>query len=231
MPDIQKSSPEEILARINELGNEEEWFHCIDLGDGIFTMRDPVKHLQALWEILDKHIPLDLTGMSVLDIGCNAGFFSVAAKNRNAHYVLGVDTSPGYLRQAEFVRDVLRLDIDYRQMSVYELPVLEQQFDLVFCLGVIYHCSDPFLAAKNVLAATRDIAIIESAVMQRAENTNDRPLWEFVFPGYSHVHEERCYNWWFPNTQGLVALFRSAGFRSVEPIFESENRCCILCRV
>ena len=73
-------SAEEILGRIEELGTEEQWFHCIELGGGITTMKEPIKHLQDLWGVIDKHIPSDLSGMRVLDIGCNAGFFSVAAK-------------------------------------------------------------------------------------------------------------------------------------------------------
>jgi tRNA (mo5U34)-methyltransferase len=222
-------SSEEILAKIQELAAEEEWFHCIDLGGGIATMKEPVRHLQELWATIDKHIPSDLSGMSVLDIGCNAGFFSVAAKKRNAARVVGIDMSPVFLRQAEFVREVLDLDIEYRNMSVYELPVLEGQFDLVFCLGVIYHCADPFLAARNVLAVTGKTAVVETALMAPAV-TADRPLWEFVFPGYTGAEDERCYNWWFPNMAGFKALFQSAGFRSVDALREADNRGCIICR-
>lgn len=224
----QVFSREELLGRIRDLGAEEEWFHCIDLGDGISTMDEPVEHLLDLWSAIDKHIPQDLSGMSVLDIGCNAGFFSVAAKKRNADYVLGIDMSPGYVRQAEFVRDVLGLEIEYRNMSVYELPVLEGQFDLVFCLGVIYHCSDPFLAARNVLSVTRKTAVIESAMISPPD-PGERPLWEFVFPGYKRGEEERLYNWWFPNISGLKALFRAAGFSSVNAIQEFNDRGCIIC--
>ncbi|MBI5249903.1 MAG: DUF1698 domain-containing protein [Desulfomonile tiedjei] len=222
-------SPAELVARITELSAEEEWFHCIDLGGGIATMKEPVKHLLDLWGVIDKHIPKDLSGMRVLDIGCNAGFFSVAAKKRNADYVLGIEVSPGYVKQAEFVRDALGLEIDYRNMSVYEIPVLEAQFDVVFCLGVIYHCSDPFLAARNVLSVTSKVAVIESALMS-PQAPDDRPLWQFAFPGYKRGEDERFYNWWFPNMSGLKALFGSAGFSSVNSLHESNDRGCIMCR-
>ena len=136
--------------------------------------------------------------------------------------------SQGYLKQAEFVRSVLELDIDYRKMSVYELPLLQESFDLVFCLGVIYHCADPFLAARNVLSVTAKTAVIESALMQASE-LKDRSLWEFVFPGYKVDEGERHYNWWFPNMSGLKALFQSVGFGSVEAIHEANDRGCIIC--
>ena len=101
-------TPEELLKKIQDLGHTESWFHCIDFGNGVKT-REPVPHLQDLWARIQLHIPADLSGKSVLDIGCNAGFFSVAAKQRNADHVLGIDASPGFLKQAEFVRDVLGL--------------------------------------------------------------------------------------------------------------------------
>ncbi len=221
-------STQELVKQIEELGAEEPWFHCIDLGNGITTTKEPIQHMQDLWAVIDKRIPQDLSGMRVLDIGCNAGFFSVAAKKRNAAYVLGIDTSAGYLKQAEFVSSVLNLEIDYRKLSVYELPLLRGSFDLVFCLGVIYHCADPFLVARNVFSVTGKTAVIESALMDSSE-LRTRPLWEYVFPGYVADEDERRYNWWFPNMSGLKSLFQSAGFRSVEPVHEANNRGAVIC--
>ena len=41
--------------------------------------------------------------MRALDIGCNAGFYSLALARRGAH-VLGIDVDPHYLRQADWAR-------------------------------------------------------------------------------------------------------------------------------
>jgi len=226
-------SPDEILEKIAELGKEELWFHCIDLGNGIKTMQEPVPHLDNLWIQISKHIPNDLSGKSVLDIGCNAGFFSVQAKKRNADYVLGIDLSDGFLKQAEFVREVLGLEIDYEKMGPCEVAKLGGKFDIVFCLGVIYHCADPFQAARCVEAVTGEMAVVESQVV-RYEPVADKPLWEFVFPGYTDLtdtgtNDERRHNWWFPNLEGLRVLFQSAGFRKVESVYEAEDRGIIIC--
>lgn len=225
-------TPEQLRKKIQDLGRTESWFHCIELGNGVKT-RDPVPHLQDLWAGIQRHIPADLSGKSVLDIGCNAGFFSVAAKQRNADYVLGIDASPGFLKQAEFVRDVLGLDIEYRKMSIYEIPALTGTFDIVLCLGVIYHCTDPFRAAENVASVTAHTAIVESALLN-SPLLSDKPVWEFVFPGYEKSSEaadekERHYNWWFPNMTGLRALFQRAGFTSTEVMSETSDRGSIAC--
>ncbi len=225
-------TPEELRENIHELGQKESWFHCIELGNGVKT-REPVPHLQDLWAGIQRHIPADLSGKSVLDIGCNAGFFSVAAKQRNADYVLGIDASPDFLKQAEFVRDVLGLDIEYRNMSIYELPALTGTFDIVLCLGVIYHCADPFRAAENVASVTAHTAIVESALLNSAA-LSDKAVWEFVFPGYENPSDaagekERSYNWWFPNMTGLRALFQRAGFTSTEVMSEMSDRGSVIC--
>jgi len=234
MPESKSShKPEEILQKIEELGREEPWFHCIDLGNGIRTMQEPWPHLQNLWDRISELIPSDLSDKSVLDIGCNAGFFSVQAKKRNADYVLGIDLCDGFLKQAEFVKNVLDLDIEYRKMSVYEVPQLNIKFDIVLCLGVIYHCADPFLAARCVESVTGQVSFVESAIVKYGPVT-DKPLWEFIFPGYDHQSDpaektERCYNWWFPNLEGLRNMFQAAGFRKVEAVYEIGDRGAIIC--
>lgn len=225
-------TPDQLREKIQELGKNEAWFHCIELGNGVKT-REPVPHLQDLWSRIQLHIPADLSGKSVLDIGCNAGFFSVAAKQRNADHVLGIDASPGYLKQAEFVRDVLSLDIEYRNMSIYQLPSLTRTFDIVLCLGVIYHCTDPFRAAENVAQVAAHTAVVESALLN-SPLLSDKAVWEFVFPGYESRtdmadEKERNYNWWFPNMTGLRTLFERAGFASTEVMSEKADRGSIVC--
>jgi tRNA (mo5U34)-methyltransferase len=232
-PQKANLTPEQVQTKIRELGQEEQWFHCIDLGNGIKT-RDELPHLPRLWSHIQRFVPGDLSGKTVLDIGCNAGYFSVAAKKRNADYVLGVDMSPGYLRQAEFARDVLGLDIEYKRMSVYDVPNLNRTFDIVFCLGVIYHCTDPFAAARNVANVTGSLAFVESELLETAE-MSDRAAWEFVFPGYQEPvaaagEAERCYNWWFPNMTALRTLFRTAGFASTDVMYDIGNRGAVVCR-
>ena len=85
-------------------------------------------------------MPDDMSGMSVLDIGCNAGFLAFEANTRGADYVLGIDTHPGYIEQARFCAKAKDVDVDFRQMDIYDLDQLGRSFDLVFFVGVLYHC-------------------------------------------------------------------------------------------
>src|SRR5580765_4977573 len=113
----------EIMAEVQRLG---PWFHCIDLGEGLFTksqsaIGEPVDHPRPTWESVKACVPEDLKGQTVLDVGCNAGFYSIEMKRRGAARVLGLDSQRDLIKQAEFVREMLGLDIEYERKSVYDL--------------------------------------------------------------------------------------------------------------
>ena len=99
----------EISRRIAEMG---EWFHNIDL-KGVPTAPDHFlgDFPRVKWKSIEPALPADLKGASVLDVGCNAGFYSVELKKHGAGRVLGVDVDDRYLAQARFVAETLSLDI------------------------------------------------------------------------------------------------------------------------
>lgn len=254
---MNKYNRDEILRRIDDLEKEIGWFHYIDLGNGIKTKTqsqsgEPLKHPLKKWSYIKNYIPQDLSRMKILDIGCNAGFFSIEAKRRNAEYVLGIDASEGYVKQARFAADVLNLEIDFKRMSIYELPELKTSFDLVLCLGVIYHCKYPLLAAENVADICNKTAIIESALMNDRmfilqkrlrqikqiltgkKNSQEEAIWQYVYKGSKKRQEDKFKlpeggNCWYPNMTALVNLFKSAGFTEVKKNYQVDGRGSILC--
>src|SRR5205814_7151443 len=93
-----KRSPEEIRQRVRDLGT---WFHNLCLG-GVYTAPDHFlgDYPQIKWRTFAHALPADLTDKSVLDIGCNAGFYSLEMKRRGAARVVGIDSDERYLAQA-----------------------------------------------------------------------------------------------------------------------------------
>src|SRR3546814_1661327 len=144
MRDESKWTPDTIAARLRELG---PWFHNIDLR-GVPTAPDHFlgDYPGFKWRRFASAIPADLGGCSVLDIGCNGGFYSMEMKRRGAARVVGIDSDTRYLAQAAFAAEVLGYDIEFRQMSVYEVGHLSERFDLVLFMGVLYHLRHPLLA-------------------------------------------------------------------------------------
>src|SRR5205814_10212421 len=144
---------DEIMSGLKIL---EPWFHRIDLGGGIFTktesvMGEPVDHPRETWEVIQRCLPADLTGKSLLDVGCNGGFYCVETKRLGARHVLGVDGQRQHVRQALFVRKVLGLDLEFRRLSVYDLdPAVIGAFDITLALGLIYHLKHLVLALERL---------------------------------------------------------------------------------
>ena len=184
------------------------------------------------------HLPADLTGKTVLDIGCNAGFYSFEMKRRGAARVLGIDTDEHYLRQARFTAQVTGADVEFRRLPVWQVAQLGERFDLVIFMGVLYHLRHPLLAldlihehvAKDMFLfqsmqrGSRDIATVEEDYDFNAPAPFDEPGYpkmHFIERRYSHDQT----NWWVPNRACTEAMLRSSGFR-IEAQPEDEVYVC-----
>ncbi len=214
---------EQLEARIKELG---PWFHNMDLG-GVRTAPDHFlyDYPNNKFSKFAHSLPSDLSGKTVLDIGCNAGFYAMEMKRRGAARVVGIDSDPKYLAQAEFAARVNDLEIEFAQLSVYDVAKLGETFDLVIFMGVFYHLRHPLLALDLIHQhAARDLLLFQS--MQRGSEQiapikRDYPFAEtaiFDESGYPKLHfvEQRYSNdptnWFIPNRAATEAMLRSAGF-------------------
>ncbi len=231
-PQIENSLEE----RIQQLG---PWFHNMLVG-GVRT--EPDHFLGDYPAVKYRHIaqalPEDLSGCSVLDIGCNAGFYSQAMKRRNAARVLGIDTDDRYLAQARFAAEVEGLDIEFRRMSIWQIADLREKFDLVLFMGVFYHLRHPLLALDLIHEhVARDLLVFQS--LERGSREVFQPAADYDFnepapfdqPAYPKMHFiEHSYshdptNWWIPNRACVEAMLRSSGFL-IESQPEDETYVC-----
>ncbi|MEJ8570447.1 TIGR04290 family methyltransferase [Microbaculum marinum] len=228
---------EDLEAQIRALG---PWFHNMEIG-GIPTAPDHFlgDYPAFKWDGFKHVVPEDLEGRSVLDIGCNAGFYSLEMKRRGAGRVVGIDSDPHYLRQARFVADQAGFDIEFRQMSVYDLGRLGERFDLVIFMGVFYHLRHPLLALDLLYEhAVDDLMLFQS--LQRGSDLAPQLAENYPFSEWS-VFDTEAYpklffvedryaddptNWFIPNKAAVEAMLRSAGFT----IEQNPEREVFLCR-
>lgn len=215
---------EQIVQRVQELG---EWFQNLNL-NGVPTAPDHFlgNYPEMKWRRFASSIPEDLSGKSVLDIGCNAGFYSFEMKRRGADRVLGIDCDEHYLAQARFAAKVLGQDVEFRSLSVYDLAQLRETFDLVLFLGVIYHLRHPLLALDLIHEhAARDLLVFQSMLRGSGDVVPLQMDYEFretavfeleEFPRLFFIEENYAgddTNWWIPNRACAEAMLRSSGFR------------------
>jgi len=216
-----------IQETVHKLG---KWFHNIDL-NGIKTAPDHFlgDYPSVKFQRFAHAIPANLAGKTVLDIGCNGGFYSIEMKRRGAERVVGIDSDERYLAQARYAAQVLGVEIEFQNRSVYEVAGLGEKFDVVIFMGVLYHLRHPLLALdllyENVV---KDMLVFQS--MQRGSDivtplSTNYEFWDTAiferedFPKM-HFIENRYANdptnWWIPNRSCMEAMLRSAGFEIAE---------------
>ena len=212
---------EVLKEQIQQLG---EWFHNLDL-HGVRTAPDHFlgDFPTIKWEKLASSIPLDLRGETVLDVGCNGGFYSIQMKQRGADRVLGIDTDQRYLKQARFAAETLGLEIEFKEASVYEADRIPGQFDYVLFMGVFYHLRYPLFALDTLLKKVRGTLIFQTMVRgsEHARTwARNYSFWDrriFLEPDFpamyfiEHEYSNDFTNWWIPNASAVEAMLRSSG--------------------
>jgi tRNA (mo5U34)-methyltransferase len=204
------------------------WFHNLHLPGGVETAPDhPLGDFPAFkWERMEPSLPDDMRGVSALDIGCNAGFYSFELAARGAS-VLAIDHDEHYLRQASWAARHLDPEgrVEFRRMGVYELDSLEQRFDLILFLGVLYHLRHPLLALDLVAERLRGRLVLQTLTMpgeEPIETPRDVSIDErgrLTAPGWpraAFIEQSLAgdpTNWWAFDDACVRAVVRSCGLR------------------
>lgn len=202
------------------------WFHNLHLPNGLQTA--PQHFLGDFpfmkWERLKPYIPEDLTGWRVLDIGCNAGFYSFELAKRGGQ-VTGIDVDPHYLEQARWAAAQFNLPVEFKQMQVYDLAHTDEPYDLVLFMGVFYHLRYPMLGLDIVAQKVRRRLVFQTLTMPGMDIYEDQGNLginsrdDMTLPGYPKLafmekrFENDPTNWFAPNHAAVLALLRSAGMQ------------------
>jgi tRNA (mo5U34)-methyltransferase len=210
-----------LTRQIEELG---QWFHNLNL-HGVPTA--PHHFLgdfpNIKWQKIRQEIPADLSGATVLDIGCNGGFYSIEMKRRGAERVVGIDVDERYLNQARFAASTLGYDIEFRKCSAYQLDKVPGTFDYVFFMGVFYHLRYPLWALDMAVKKVAGKMVFQTMLRGSEEVRkweSDYTFWQtdvFLDPNFPAMYFiENKYsgdptNWWIPNRPAAEAMLRSSG--------------------
>lgn len=182
------------------------WWQRINLGDGIYTPGSCDS--QQVWSFVKNYFPKKLEGMHVLDVGCNAGFFSFKASELGARYVTGIDFDY-HIQQANFIKEIKKAkNVKFLSSSIYDFP-LQKKFNLTLCLGLLYHLKYPFLALKKISELTTEMVILETEVLSDAR---DAEKMKFI----EHTYRDDSTTWWIFGQECIKGMLRSVGFPHVK---------------
>lgn len=225
--DVSQSETDRLRQDVAQLG---PWFHNLHLPDGSQTCPNhQFGDFPAVkWNAIARAIPADLHGWKCLDIGCNAGFYTLQLASRGAH-VVAIDSDDHYLRQARWAAQRFGVEeqIIFRKMQIYDLARERDSFDLVLFLGVFYHLRYPLLGLDLVCQRVRQLMLFQTLTMPGDEVFEE--TWNRGFsqrdllqePGwpkmafFEHGFSGDPTNWWAPNHAACQAMLRSAGMRVI----------------
>ncbi len=226
---METPSREEARRELASLG---WWYQHFELPNGLRTGdgAEPAYRPELRWRLMEPFLPPDLAGKSVLDLGGNAGYFSIQMKLRGAGRCVLVDPYAEFAAQARFAARQFGVEVEIveEDAHVYCLTTAER-FDYVLFLGLFYHLKYPVIVLDRTAEMTRERLFVVSNILgepasaaQQKDNyerfTDDEILENPAFPKMAFI--EQLYNgdptnWWLPNHNALPALLRSAGMKVI----------------
>jgi tRNA (mo5U34)-methyltransferase len=159
------------------------------------------------WLMNHLGVPASLEGASVLDIGTTNGGGAFIAEMRGASRVVAVDIYDADRFGFDELRRALGSNAQFVKGSIYELPeILNEKFDVVLFLGVLYHLRHPLMAIDSLRKLTRDVLYLETAISGEA---SDPPRAHFYRRDELNADFS---NWFTPTVACLGDWVRSSGF-------------------
>jgi tRNA (mo5U34)-methyltransferase len=188
-------------------GSRFRWHQRFQLVPGFFTPgTNDVERMLRL-----ARVPARLDGWSVLDIGTSNGGFCFEAERRGAGRLVAVDVCEPDHSGFAHIRSFLGSRAEFIEASVYELPkLLDERFDLVFFLGVLYHLRHPLLALDNLRRLVGRMGVIETAVCDRElpRRVAGRAVARFY---RGNERDADPTNWFAPSSAALLDWCASSG--------------------
>ena len=128
----------ELIQKIKDLG---PWYQNVKFNDEVSAVSSHSRLSgEHAWEYLKIFLPEDMTGLKVLDLGSNAGLFSIRCAQRGAE-VIGFENNNGHLRQANFLKEYFGTDkVEFFKIDLEKSPLMKcfTEFDIVLAVSVLY---------------------------------------------------------------------------------------------
>lgn len=169
--------------------------HDIDLGDKYNTSLNSYRIRNATGMFFPPLLKLcggTLRNKTVLDLACNCGGFSFVANRFGAKKIIGIDSSERNIIQANACKEYLGIkNIDFIQGKIENLhDYLDRIFDVVLCMGILYHLKDPIGVIEEISKFSKEIIVVDSHVHYSTQNEKeDMPSWWMLADTDKHDYE------------------------------------------
>ncbi len=170
---------------------------------------------QLKWDRIKKHAG-SLQGKVILDVGCNNGYYLYQIMAQNPKLVLGIDPTLPYYQQYEFISALAPQDkIHFLLNGFQDIAVCQKKFDVIFCLGIIYHHQNPFELLKILFNALRPGGMLIIETMSIPAND---PI--CLLPGPRYMGMPGF--WFIPSASAMKNMLSRSGFMYVNDFLHVE---------
>lgn len=152
---------------------------------------------------------LDLEGKEIADIGCNNGYYMFKFLSHSPKSITGFDPYALFKCQFDFINHFAKTPILYEMLGVEHLEFYPKKFDVIFCMGVLYHRTDPISTLKTLAKSLKSggEVILDTLILQSSEEIA-------LCPKVSYAKMSNAY--FIPSPLALEGWCLRAGFESVE---------------
>lgn len=158
------------------------------------------------WNLLTPHLQLE--GKEIADIGCNNGYYMFEMLSHSPKSITGFDPYALFKCQFDFINHFAKTPIVYEMLGIEHLQYYPQKFDVIFCMGVLYHRTDPISTLKTLAKALKNggEVILDTLILQSSEEIA-------LCPKESYAKMSNAY--FIPSPLALEGWCQRAGFESV----------------
>jgi len=206
-----------------EISKVPFWHQRINLGNGFIT--PGAQDTDSL--LTQINLPEDLSGLRILDLGARDGYFSFECERRGAKEVVALDYVPSDQTGFEICKKILNSKVNYVNNNVYSIDKGSiGDFDLVLCLGLIYHLRHPVLAIDRIYDVLKvngtlilETHIIDGGLVDQNEEwislasidsrLSEMQMAQFYAGGKLNGDVS---NFWAPNLNCLKEIVSNSGF-------------------
>ncbi len=167
------------------------------------------KKMKLILKALDT-IGYSLKDKVVLDVGCNNGYYMFDLALRGVKHISGIDPIAIFFLQFYFIHKLANISYcAFRLLGVQDVITLNAKYDLILCLGVLYHRKEPLQTLKQLksILAPNGIVLLETLILQDSNATCLCP-----YPNYAKMPNV----FYIFSPQALQNLALHAGFKSCE---------------
>ena len=170
------------------------------------------------WDRIKSALPC-LKHKTILDIGCNNGYFMFKMAHESPKMVLGIDPALGCQLQFKLFQHFAKVpNLNFELLGIEHIKSFNSLFDFVFSMGIIYHHRNPI---EQLLDIRESLKPGGHLILETIGIPGEDPYSLFPEDRYAGMRNV----WFMPTLSCFINWVKKAKFDNIEVISDTwENK-------